>query len=431
MNKSYQILKREFLYRVTKKSFVIMTLLGPIFFAFLLIIPAWLSLSGLPKTKVVQVLDKTGSTDFNATSIDNFILKIQDSSRSFSESLTQFSNSESSIFLYLSKNKQGMVLLKEPISLAEEVILKEMIQKEFIRSLLSEADVPPDLKEKICTGPTLNIQKLYTEDSGSRDILTGVSILLGVIIYLFILTYTIQVMKGVAEEKGSRVAEILLTSVQPFQLMLGKILGIASVSILQFIIWTILSGCIYLAFFQNFGESLALFNDSNIEETLKIKGINAQEALEWNAIVSSFSEVDVSMILSIFPFYFVFGYLLYASIFAALGAIVDSETETQQFVFPLTLPILICFAMMQVFANEPSGKVATFFALFPLTSPVAIMMLLPLGISNNILIGSMIFLILSFIVIVWIAARIYRVGILFYGSRPSLKEVMKWVIKVP
>jgi ABC-2 type transport system permease protein len=208
--------------------------------------------------------------------------------------------------------------------------------------------------------------------------------------------------------------------------MLGKITGIGLVSLTQFLIWIFIAGFGYLLFMERFGEQLSLFSNAQIQDTIKAQGIDVAQAMEWNSIINTFASVEFGMFIPVFLFYFVFGYLFYSSIFAAVGSLADSETDTQQFIFPLTLPILLCFILMQFFVENPHHLLTTFFSFLPFTSPVTIMILLPYGISFSQLLISMLTLILSFLASTYCAGRIFRNGIL-YNGKPGWKQIKEWL----
>jgi ABC-2 type transport system permease protein len=419
MKQLLALIKREYIQRVRNKTFIVMTLLGPFFFAILTIVPVWISTSESPGVSSVRILDQKGW--FEEEEMPGLINVTQvDSSSELSVSLIRFLESSDDILIYIPAEGKIKIFTRSNLAPGLKLWLKDRIQKRYLIS----SGVDPSVAEKIFNGPDIEVEKLG--ENSSSDLLTLISILAGVLIYIFILAYTMQVMRGVVEEKSNRITELLITSVAPFRLMAGKILGIGLVSITQFFFWTVIGGAVIFFIKLRYGASLELFNNRNIENTLKIKGIDPQEAIQWNSVISSFENIDFLSFGLIFLFFFICGYLFYSSVFAAAGAAVDSETETQQFSFPLTLPILLCFTSFQEFLDNPESTVSWFFSLFPLTSPVAIMMLYPAGISTLRIALSMAVLLVSLVVMIWISGRIYRTAILMYGKKISLKELIKW-----
>ncbi|MGB5357650.1 MAG: ABC transporter permease, partial [Eudoraea sp.] len=256
----------------------------------------------------------------------------------------------------------------------------------------------------------------------------------GYLIMMFIIIYGGFVMRSVIEEKTSRIIEVIISSVKPFQLMLGKIIGTSLAGITQFVIWIISASLLLFAVFMIFGIDLTGLNaaqnlPSPMGEATPL--MVPTDAMQLYAM--EFLEIPWFLLISLFLVYFVLGYLIYSSIYAAIGAAVDNETDTQQFIFPIILPLMLAIyvGFFSVFSN-PHGPIAVGFSLFPLTSPIVMLMRLPGGIGEGgvplwQVLVSILFLIITFIAIVWLAAKIYRVGILMYGKKPTYKELYKWL----
>jgi ABC-2 type transport system permease protein len=272
----------------------------------------------------------------------------------------------------------------------------------------------------------INTQKITqtgTEksDSGSTTIISFIGALL---IYFFIFLYGVQVMKGVIEEKTNRIVEVIISSVKPFQLMLGKIMGIAMVGFTQFFIWvllvTMLSGPV---------SSLVL-QLANIDPSALATGskeLSKQEGL--TDLLSGFSQINIPLILGLFVFYFIGGYLFYGALFAAVGSAVDNETDTQQFMLPITMPLIFSIAISQSIINAPNSELAVWLSMIPFSSPIIMMIRLPFGVPTSEIIGSMACLVAGFLATTWFAARIYRIGILTYGKKPTYQELFKWLFR--
>jgi ABC-2 type transport system permease protein len=245
------------------------------------------------------------------------------------------------------------------------------------------------------------------------------------LIYMFIFLYGSQVMRGVIEEKTNRIVEVIISSIKPFELMMGKILGIAGVALTQFLIWVVLSMVVTTVVSSVFNLDAAssqamLSPDAQIPDALQ-KSNPASEI--WSEIFS----LNFPLIVIAFGFYFLFGYLMYGALFGAIGSAVDNETDSQQLIFPVTIPLIISIVMISAVLNNPNGALAFWFSIIPLTSPVIMMVRLPfIGFSWE-LVLSMGLLFIGFVGATWIAGRIYRVGILMYGKKPSFKELGKWL----
>jgi ABC-2 type transport system permease protein len=242
-------------------------------------------------------------------------------------------------------------------------------------------------------------------------------------------------MRGVIEEKSSRIVEVIISSVKPFQLMMGKIIGIAFVAITQFLIWVVLSTVIIGGAQQFFKEELNQVQTEQVKnlesvnpEAAKTAGNENQQAEFISRLTGQLGMINFPLVLGAFLFYFIGGYLLYGSLFAAIGAAVDNETDTQQFMLPVTIPLILAIVMAQVAIENPDGPIAFWASIIPLTSPIIMMIRIPVGVAYWEVILSMGLLIATFIGTTWMAAKIYRTGILMYGKKVNFKEIGKWVI---
>lgn len=248
-------------------------------------------------------------------------------------------------------------------------------------------------------------------------------------------------MRGVIEEKTNRIVEVIFSSVKPFQLMLGKIIGIALVGLTQFILWIVLTITIQTVTMsvlfkdqiadtatQNAQVEKVMKNDlsAGMDKMQKVKSPN--EVIE---LMNEFQNINVTKLLVCFGFYFLFGYLLYAALFAGIGSAVDSEADTQQFILPVTVPLIASFIIAQTVATDPDSSMAQFFSIFPLTSPIVMMVRLPFDVPAWELALSMVSLILGFLFFTWLAGKIYRTGIMMYGKKASWREIGKWLFYKP
>ncbi|MEX2380615.1 MAG: ABC transporter permease, partial [Vicingaceae bacterium] len=277
-----------------------------------------------------------------------------------------------------------------------------------------------------------------TGNGQSEETADGVASLLGFVlaffIYFFIFLFGVQVMRGVIEEKSSRIIEVIISSVKPFQLMMGKIIGIALVALTQLLIWIVLSTVIIGGAQQFFKEEL---NKAQTEQIKKIESVNPdaekftanenQQAEFISRLSGQLSMINFPLVLGGFLFYFIGGYLLYGSLFAAIGAAADNETDTQQFMLPVTIPLILAIVMAQVAIENPDGALAFWGSIIPLTSPIIMMIRIPVGVPYWEIMLSMGLLIATFIGSTWMAGKIYRTGILMYGKKVNFKEVAKWL----
>jgi ABC-2 type transport system permease protein len=293
-------------------------------------------------------------------------------------------------------------------------------------------------EEIMALKPRVSVMTINLDESGKEEKTHAIlSTLLGfggaILIYFFIFFFGVQVMRGVIEEKTSRIIEVIVSSVKPFQLMLGKIVGIALVGLTQFLLWIILTFSI-ISVAQGFLPKEMQRQISQAEQMEEfIPDAPDQQKKDQNAknilaeLSYNLSLINFPLILFSFLFYFMGGYLLYGALFAAIGSAVDSEADTQQFMWPVTIPLVLAFVLAQSVISNPDGAMAFWLSVIPFTSPIIMMVRIPFGVSVNELLISMTVLIASFIFITWLAGKIYRTGILMYGKKPSYKEMWKWI----
>jgi ABC-2 type transport system permease protein len=273
----------------------------------------------------------------------------------------------------------------------------------------------------------LNFESLDDRDEkqGYTDAAAAVGMIMGFAIYISLFFYGTMIMKGVMEEKTNRIVEVIISSLKPFELMMGKIIGIALVGLTQFVIWVVLVTLL------GGGSSGLIMSQMELPA-------EAQQAMSQAGQTPSMSDAgsflsailgfNFTYIISVFVFYFITGYLFYGALFAAIGSAVDSETDTQQFMLPVTMPLVLAIVLAQsAVMSNPNGTLAFWLSVIPLTSPIVMMMRIPFGVPGWELALSMVFMIIGFVFAVWIASRIYRIGILMYGKKPSYKEIGKWL----
>ena len=417
MNKIWLIISREYLVRVKKKSFIVMTILGPILMAALLVTPTILSMQDQQNRLValsekniefLEPLNKIENTKFTVITDEELELLKKD-----------FSQTE--YYAVLDKDKDQFYLLSDQqISLSVKRSIADKNEKIIERNKLKLAGI--DLKVLESSVTEINIQtKIITLDgeniNSSTEGSMGIGFITGILIYMFIFMYGTMVMRGVIEEKTNRIVEVIISSVKPFQLMMGKIIGVALVGLTQFILWIVLTMALAAL------AELLLFNPNEL-----ISQANSAENTEiMSKITNLIGGINFMQIILCFIFYFISGYLLYSSLFAAVGSAVDAEADTQQFVVPITVPLLLAIMLIQPVMDNPDGTLAFWMSMIPFTSPVIMMVRLPFGVENWELFISMLSIITGFVATTFLAAKIYRTGILMYGKKISYKELWKWL----
>ncbi len=440
MNKLKLIIKREYLAKVRNKSFVVMTFLSPILMVGMVVLIAYLTQINNTEKRVIAVLNESDffSNEFLSTETTSYV-NFKDISLEVAKDSTV--NLQYYGLLYvphksnLKKVAQGTVFYTKESSSSEILSALEGVFQDRLREEnLREIGVSPKEYASINSAFALNTETFKGEKSikGVNEIKAIIGGAFGYLIMMFIIIYGGFVMRSVIEEKTSRIIEVIISSVKPFQLMLGKIIGTSLAGITQFVIWVVSGLILMLVAFAIFGiDPNILVEGQNV-----VPGVDTSISTEGEMFEVYFKEVlKLPWLLLIFFFiiYFLLGYLIYSSIYAAIGAAVDNETDTQQFIFPVIIPLMLAIyvGFFSVFSN-PHGPIAVGFSLFPLTSPIVMLMRLPSGIGEGgvalwQLILSILILVITFVAIVWFAAKIYRIGILMYGKKPSYKEIFKWL----
>lgn len=359
--------------------------------------------------------------------------------KSLNEMKNSIKNSDYDYLLYLPefslKEPKGVELFgikQAGLSLNNRIAgdIEELIRNQKLKeSGIAQADLD-QLKTSVDV-ETKKIAETGKEESSSAGASTIIAFIAGVLMFMFIMLYGIQVMRGVIEEKTSRIIEVMISSVKPFQLMMGKIIGIALVGLTQFILWIVLTftiSTVAVSVFVNKDDVKQIAASAQTGSQLSTGTQVASPAQGPMAdIQKSLAGLDIGKIVTVFIFFFIGGYLFYSALYAAIGSAVDSETETQQFMMPVMLPLLLGYALsLSVVTNDPYGNVAFWLSMIPFTSPIAMVVRLPYGVPGWELALSMVILALGFIGTVWMASRIYRVGILMYGKKTTFKEMFKW-----
>lgn len=436
MGKIRLIIGREYLSRVSKKSFIIMTLLGPILIGGLITLMIWLSMEEEKESKVL-IIDPSGLLenrfDKDSSKITYFYDKSKvDQKIDIEKCKADFKESEYDLMLVIydpAKLPYGHLFYKKLPNFNTEKAISQKFQKAMENYNIAEienfnrADY-----EKIRYQPSVQEFDINEESSVKRE-RAAVGYFFTFLIYFFIFLYGVQVMRGVIEEKTSRIVEVMISSVKPFQLMMGKIIGIALVGLTQFLIWAVLTFAIL------YTSKSMLFTDvydPSAQATAAAEGVQVNDkAQQLDGIFNLiFYGINYAFMIGLFLFYFIFGYLMYAALFAAVGSAVDSEADTQQFMLPITIPLVFGFTMIPTVISDPESATSFWMSIFPLTSPVVMMVRGSMGFEPGTvwqLYLSMGLLIAAFLGTTWLAGKIYRTGILMYGKKASYKEIWKWL----
>ncbi|MBS1762694.1 MAG: ABC transporter permease [Bacteroidetes bacterium] len=428
MNKTGLVISREYFTRVKKKSFLLTTILVPLVIIAFYAAIIFISVKGGSENKNIAVLDESGlfgnEKDIKETNLKLTFLKNETES-SFK---SKYKNEGYDAFLYIPKfdlNKNPDFTIHSPntLSLSASSQIEKTINKALEDKRLIAAGIDPEKYSQIQADVTLN-NTIDTKEGSKKSVAGlayGVSFACGILIYMMMIIYGTQVMRGVMEEKTNRIAEVIVSSVKPFQLMLGKIIGIGAVGLTQFAVWIILIGVMQFIVPLIFPEMMANATSGISEE---------QKASVAAEIMQGLSALPLVKIGALFLFYFLAGFLTYASLFAAIGSVVsDDQQEAQQLVFPVLMPIILGFVIMTQALNNPNSALAVFGSIFPLTSPIVMMGRITYDIPAWQLATSMAVLVGTFFLLTWLTGKIYRTGILMYGKKPSWKEMMKWAVR--
>lgn len=412
------VLKQEYLNRIRKRSFIVITLLGPVLSLCILFIPIYLSLNTTERVHVwLQTTNLHRGGNFtDQTFVFHHIEKID-----VKEIETEFMQEKSEadvLATYSIEDKRILLWDKKGLSTAEQWKLKNKIQDIYTKDIV--ATYMPGL----AVAPEIQYVQ-FAEETEHVDVFQMVGLFCAIVIYFFIFYYGVQVMKGIVDEKVNRVVEVILCSVKPFNWMMGKILGIAAVCLTQFGFWTLVYIWIGSKFNNRYGAALTQFNDANIQDTLHVSK-DAWQALEWNVYAQGFESLPLLLIGVSFFLYFILGYLLYASLFAAVGAMTDNETDTQQFTFPITAPLFVTFLFAGLIISAPDSQMSIILSYFPLTSPVAMMLRIPFGVGIWEIVGSVGILFVTFVFVTYQASQVFKRGVLQYGKAMSWKDIVSF-----
>lgn len=435
MSKLGIIIKREFVAKVRNKSFIVMTFLSPLLMVGIGYLVYFLSKKNNEKVKEIVYVDHSKlftDEDF----ADKKTVKYEDySDLSFEEAKKKVEEGKFYGMLYIPK-QDTLQLLASSIEFYSNATpsvgtiesLERKIEGRLRQIRLNQLGINlVDLKSSDYNA-SIKINNFSGEKSSKMSswIKIGAGAISGYFLMMFVIIYGTSVMRSVIEEKTSRIIEVIVSSVKPFQLMLGKIIGNGTAGLLQFTIWSIIITIVLTVSSSLFGIDMAEAQTSRMtpEQMEAIK----QSASGGEQLVREFLNLPLGLIFILFIFYFLGGYFLYSSVFAAIGAAVDNETDTQQFMLPVMLPLILgVYVGFATVISDPNGPISTIFSMIPFTSPIVMLMRVPFGVPWYEIVISMILLLVTFVFMVWFAAKIYRVGILMYGKKPSYKDLYRWL----
>jgi ABC-2 type transport system permease protein len=433
MDKLKLIIRREFFAKVKNKSFIVMTILSPLMVVGLFSLIIFLNEKNAEEIRTIAFVDESQKfsdafEDSDAVKyIDLTSLGIEQAREKTKEfyygllvipkgdSLNELSNG----ITFFSNDTPSLTVLSS---------IESKLENKIRNLKIAQLQIDVDKIKAIETTVTIAAENFSGEKSSKigsmlRMVAGGG---FGYLIFMFIIIYGTSVMRSVIEEKTSRIIEVIISSVKPFQLMMGKIIGNAMAGILQFIIWMVIGGILLFAITTYFGVGEVSSSSAQMAPEMVQQMQNSTNS-DLQLVLQEIKNLPILTMFFSFIIYFLGGYLIYSSIYAAIGAAVDSETDTQQFMMPVLMPLVIAIYVGFSVIENPHGPIAVAFSLFPLTSPIVMLMRIPFGVPWWQLITSITLLIITFIGMVWFAAKIYRVGILMYGKKPSYKEIYKWL----
>ncbi len=434
MNKIGLIIKREYSTRVKKRSFIIMTFLGPLLIAAVYIIPILLALHGDNEKRTIAVVDQSHWFERQFVNTENqTFIRLDDISIDSTKRLVQQGFFDIALYIpetQLNIPSSAVVYSMKQVPMSVEDHIKDVMKNEIQVQKLLASGVDPEILESIKTNISLSVIRM-DEEGGEKETFTEVQFILGmvlaVLIYMFIMMFGGQVMQGVFEEKSSRIIEVIVSSVKPFQLMMGKIIGVSLVALTQFLMWILLTGVIYIGFTSAVGLS---HPEAISQGTVMAQEIDSTSILDNEAVQNVLNivhSIDFGTIIVSFIIFFLLGYLLYATMFAAIGSLVDNNTDSQQFSLPVTVPLIIAIISAIYIVNDPDSSLAVWMSMIPFTSPVVMMVRIPFGVPIWQVVLSALLLAGTFVGMTWVAAKIYRTGILMYGKKLTYKEIFKWL----
>jgi ABC-2 type transport system permease protein len=431
MDKIWLVIQREYLARVKKKSFLLVTLLTPLIFPAIMGIFVWIAVEEKDNQslRIIEVIDDNDL--FFLESSEQYAFSFSNLQEEEAKELVQ--NGERYGYLHIPnfdlKDPKGITYYgEENPSMNLISYLENNLKKKIEEQRLFESGIDPKIINEVRT--KISIKSITLDDQGTETVSDAtvnyaIGFLAGILIYMFIFIYGNQIMQGVIEEKSSRIVEILVSSLKPFQLMMGKILGIAAVGLTQLVIWIVLIGTLTTVVTGFLGMQMPQ------QQAMEMANADLGQSMpnsDIGEILQVLSGINVTEIILCFVFYFLGGYLLYGALFAGIGSAVDAPSDAQQFMLPVTIPLIVAYMGLFVFVlNDPNSTTSFWLSIVPLTSPIAMMGRVSYGVPGLELALSMGLLILGFLGTTWLAGKIYRIGILMHGTKPTYKTLWKWI----
>ena len=444
MNKSLLILKREYLTRVKKKSFIIMTLLFPLIMGALTVLPTYLATMDDKEERTIAVYDPT-SLVLNKLESNQFTKFHYIPEQEYQGLKTDFKSGKYYAILYIPENiittsRAEMISDKQITFDIKNLVtnrIENIIEGDKRKAVVDQTGVP-DLEKKLAaTKTSITVETIKLGEEGkavksSTEIAMAIGYVAGFLMYFFVLMYGLMVMRGVMEEKTNRIVEVIISSVKPFQLLFGKIVGIGLVGLTQISIWIILSIAIAtgVGSFVGHGSHETVVQAQNIMASQGVDQIAAAAPEKTNAtleILHMIGGLNIPLIIFAMFFYFICGFILYASFYGAIGSAVDSDEDAQQMMMPVMMPLIFSIIILFAVAKNPEGPLAFWASIIPFTSPIIMVARIPFGVPAWQIILSMAILLGSILGSIWMAGKIYRTGILMYGKKVNLKEIVKWL----
>ena len=416
MDKIWLIIKREYLVRIRKKSFIVMTLLGPLLMLLVMFLPIYLT--NQTQTERTVAISEQDFDLFNKLENTDYVKFVVTPVSIFSDLKLNF---DDELYYALLEKKDNEIILSsnKQVSLSVSNEIKSQLEKKIEQKKLVELGIDIRLLEQAKTTLVVSSQIISEDGRGQKsktELSMAIGFISGLLIYIFIFMYGTMVMRSIIEEKTNRIVEVIISSVKPFKLMMGKIIGVSLIGLTQFILWICLTSILFFIVQAYFGNIAEIESSQEIEmQYIMLEGL------------MYLNHINLVEILLAFLFYFLGGYLMYGSLFAAVGSAVDAEADSQQFILPVTIPLILSFILIQPIMENPDSSLAFWMSIIPLTSPIVMMVRIPFGVSDWELLFSILVLVGSFILSTKLAAKIYRIGILMYGKKINYKELLKWL----
>jgi len=433
MKKLWVIVQREYFSRVKKRSFLITTILVPFLIAGFYGLMFWLMFANTSGTKRIAVIDESGNFTNKLANKKDGSITFSYPKESFEELKENFKETDYEGIVYIPSidifkvNDNIKYYSTKQIGSGPKDYITDQLKNRVKNLRMKELNLESDLLSKLDVSmemPELGVNGDDKAKKTASEFLSILGLVMGMILYFVLIVFGTMVMRGVKEEKTNRVVEVIMSSVKPFELMFGKIIGISLVGVTQFIIWSLLFSVVNVILRPlmisklNF-DPASLGDAGATADTGNLEGIDK--------IAAELFSVNYWRLGGYFIFYFLGGYFIYASLFSAVGSIVEDDNESQQLIFPVMMPIILSAGIVVSVINDPNNTIATIASMFPLTSPIVMMARIPFDPPMWQIGLSMLFLVIGVLFFIWLSAKIYRTGILMYGKKINIKEIAKWV----